>query len=513
MTRPVALIILDGFGIAPEGPGNAVRLADTPIFDDAWERYPHTTLTASGPGVGLPEGQMGNSEVGHLNLGAGRVVPQSLSFIQDRIDDGSFFDNRVLERVYRGARGAALHLMGLVSDGGVHSDLRHLFALLDLAQRTGTAPVYVHVFTDGRDTAPDSGRRFVRELQDHIDALGFDARIATVSGRYYAMDRDKRWDRTRRAYDAIVCGRAEHRAATAAEAIEDAYARGETDEFIAPTVIATQGEAPVAVNDGDSVVFFNFRADRARQMTYALLGEEAWDGFERCRRPDIAFASMMQYDKDLDAPFALALPPIDQCLAQVLSGAGLQQYHTAETEKYAHVTYFFNAKREEPYPGEERRLIASPKVATYDLKPEMSAPELTEATLERLEQHDDAFVLLNYANPDMVGHSGVLAAAVAACEAVDRGLGRLLEAILAKGGAAIVIADHGNAEKMLEDDGSPHTAHTTNPVPCVLATSDAELMACTLRDGGVLGDVAPTVLELLELPQPAAMTGKSLIVR
>ena len=505
--RPVALLILDGFGLAPAGPGNAVLLADTPTFDGIQRAYPHTQLTASGRAVGLPEGQMGNSEVGHLNLGAGRVVPQSLSYIQDRIDDGSFFDNTVLVDAVEASRGHALHLMGLVSDGGVHADLPHLFALLELASRRGAGKVYVHVFTDGRDTAPDGGRRYVAELERRIDALDVPAAIASVSGRYYAMDRDRRWERTQRAYDAVVCGRGEHTAASASEAVAEAYRRGETDEFIAPTVIVGDDGAPLGeIQDGDAVVFFNFRADRARQLSYALLAGPEWDEFERCRRPAIRYASLMQYDRELDAPFAFELPPIRHCLAEVISEAGLRQYHTAETEKYAHVTYFFNAKREEPFRGEERMLVPSPKVATYDLQPEMSAPELTDATVARLQSADDDFLLLNYANPDMVGHTGVLAAAVAACEAADRGLGRLLEALLAKGGAALILADHGNAEKMLEADGSPHTAHTTNPVPLVYIGRNARL-----EEGGALCDISPSLLKMMSLEPPTEMQGHALI--
>jgi 2,3-bisphosphoglycerate-independent phosphoglycerate mutase len=510
--RPVALFILDGFGLAPAGPGNAVALARTPTFDRIWQDYPHTQLTASGRGVGLPEGQMGNSEVGHLNLGGGRIVVQSLSFIQDRIDDGSFFENPVLTRAVDAAKGHALHLMGLVSDGGVHSDLRHVFALLDLAKRRGAGEIYVHVFTDGRDTPPDSGRRFVAQLEERMAQLGTRAAVASVSGRYYAMDRDKRWQRIGQAYDAVVCGRSEHTASSGSDAVAQAYERGETDEFILPTVVTGKEGRPVGpITDGDSVVFFNFRADRARQMTYALTGGDDWDRFERCRHPKIAYASMMQYDSELDLPFAFELPEFKHCLAEVVSEAGLRQYHTAETEKYAHVTYFFNAKREEPYPREDRMLVPSPKVATYDLKPEMSAYELTDATVQRLQEQDDDFILLNYANPDMVGHTGVLRAAVAACEAADQGLGRLLDALLAKGGAAIIIADHGNAEVMIEKDGSPHTAHTTNPVPCVLVSDDPTLRSAHLRSGGVLGDVAPTLLELLGVDQPEEMTGSSLL--
>jgi 2,3-bisphosphoglycerate-independent phosphoglycerate mutase len=511
MTRPVVLCVLDGFGLAEAGPGNAVALARTPVFDRLWERGPRTTLEASGTAVGLPDGQMGNSEVGHLNLGAGRVVMQSLTYVQSTIDDGSLFENEALVRACEVARaGAALHLLGLVSRGGVHSDLPHLLALLELARRQELRRVYLHAFTDGRDTAPDSGRGYLREVTDWIDLNESPARVASVTGRYWAMDRDNRWDRTRRAFEAIVCGRSEHRAGSADAAVAAAYERGETDEFIAPTVVVPEGAEPVTISDGDAVLFFNFRADRARQLTYALLGGSDWDRFERCRAPRVRFTSLMRYDRDLDAPFALAVPPLETPLGAVIADASLPQYRTAETEKYPHVTYFFNAAVETPYAAEERHLVPSPKVATYDQQPEMSAPELTEATVARLESHDDAFVLINYANPDMVGHTGVLKAAIEACEVVDAGLGRIVEAALARGGCVLVVADHGNAEVMIDHDGGPHTAHTTNPVPCLLVGGPEGVR---LRDGGVLGDVAPTVLELLGLEQPAVMTGRSLLQR
>ncbi len=512
MTRPVLLVVLDGFGLAEPGPANAVALARTPVFDRIWADGPHSTLEASGPAVGLPEGQMGNSEVGHLNLGAGRVVPQSLTFVQDRIDDGSLYTNPVLVELCdaASASGGTLHLMGLISDGGVHSDLTHLEALVELAHRRGLERVAIHAFMDGRDTAPDGGRRYLERLERTIAATGAGARVRTVIGRYWAMDRDRRWDRVKRAWDALVHGEGEHRAATAQAAIEAAYARGETDEFVAPTVVAAEGEAPTRVQDGDAVLFFNFRADRARQLAHAFRDAADWDGFDRGSVPDVRFASLMQLDAALDAPFALALPELKEPLAEVIARAGLTQHHTAETEKYPHVTYFFNAKNEELYPGETRYLEPSPKVPTYDLQPEMSAPALAAACAERLRAHDDAFVLINFANPDMVGHTGVLEAAVAACEAADAGLGVVLAALEARGGAAIVVADHGNAEQMRDADGGPHTAHTTNPVPCVLVGGPADVR---LRDGGVLGDVAPTVLDLLELDQPAVMTGRSLLVR
>ena len=507
MPTPVALIILDGFGLAPKGPGNAVDLANTPNFDTYWANYPHTQLQASGSAVGLPEGQMGNSEVGHMNIGAGRVVMQSLSYIQHQIDTGSFFNNDVLNNAFDNAQNA-VHLMGLVSDGGVHSDIKHLFALLELAKQKGK-PTFVHVFTDGRDTAPDSALGFVQALERKMTELGHGA-IASVSGRYFAMDRDNRWDRVKQAYDTVVCGQAEFSALSAEQAVRDAHARGETDEFVKPTVIVDANELPVGtIHDGDSVVFFNFRADRARQLTYALLGDSTWQAFERCKIVNVHYASLMEYDRELNTPYAFALPEIKECLAEVISEAGLPQYHTAETEKYPHVTFFFNAEREEPFKGEERKIVPSPQdVPTYDYKPEMSAAELTQATLKRLNEHDDAFILLNFANPDMVGHTGVIEAAIKACEAADKGLGALVNAVLAKDGAVIVIADHGNAEKMLTEDGKPHTAHTTNPVPCILISKQQGLK---LRDGGVLGDVAPTVLQLIGLKQPDAMTGTSLI--
>lgn len=512
MTRPVLLVVLDGFGLAESGPGNAVALAHTPVFDRIWATGPHTSLDASGPAVGLPAGQMGNSEVGHLNLGAGRVVPQSLSYVQDRIDDGRLFEEPVLTTLCDevAGDGRTLHLLGLVSDGGVHADLRHLVGLVELARRRGVARVAIHAFTDGRDTAPDGGRGYLAWLERAIADLGSPARIRTVIGRYYAMDRDRRWERTRLAWDAMVHGITEHRAADADAAIAAAYARGETDEFVAPTIVAGADEEAARIEDGDGVLMFNFRADRARQMAHAFLGGPDAVGFERGPVPAVRFASLMQVDATLDAPFALALPEIVEPLAEVVAGAGLTQHHAAETEKYPHVTYFFNAMNETPYPGETRHLVPSPKVATYDLQPEMSAPALAAACAQRLTEANDAFVLVNFANPDMVGHTGVLAAAVLACEAADAALGVVLDALAERGGAALVVADHGNAEQMLTEGGMPHTAHTTNPVPCVLVGGPP---ATGLRDGGVLGDVAPTVLDLIGLPQPAAMTGRSLLRR
>lgn len=502
----VMLVILDGWGLAPESEGNAVARASTPHMDSYWQRYPHTKLEASGEAVGLPKGQIGNSEVGHLNIGAGRIVKQSLPYIQAEIDSGAFFQNAVLTDLLKKSK--TLHLLGLLSDGGVHSDIQHLMALLELAAQR-QMKTYVHVFTDGRDVAPDSALGFVEQLEQHIHQLQnshhADIRIATVTGRYYAMDRDKRWQRIKSAYDAVVCGEAPYQAASAREAVQAAYARGETDEFIQATII---GEA-VSMQDDDGVFCYNFRADRVRQLSYALLGGEDWQEFSRCARPKIHYAAMMEYDEVLQQPFAFALPEISQPLAEVLATAGKQQYHTAETEKYPHVTYFFNAKVEEAFAGESRQIVPSPKVATYDLQPEMSAPELTAATLERIQQHDDDFLLINYANPDMVGHTGDVNAAIQACQAVDAGLGQLVEAMLAKDGVVMVIADHGNAEKMLTEQGKPHTAHTTNLVPCILISNDETLQL--QAETGILGDVAPTVLQLLGVAQPEVMTGRSLL--
>ena len=500
---PTMLVILDGFGIAPPGPGNAVTLANTPNFDRYCSTSPHTQLEASGKAVGLPEGQMGNSEVGHLNLGAGRVIRQSLTHIDHLVETGEFYTNPILLEMVEKARTGTLHIMGLVSRGGVHSDLNHLLALLELCRRQGLSKVAVHVFTDGRDTPPDSGLGYVRELQAGLAPY----RIATVSGRYYAMDRDRRWERVVVAYDALVSGRAPHKAEDALSAIQAAYARGETDEFILPTLIGSG--API--EDGDTIFHLNFRADRARELTYALLGGPDWKDFQRSKvLSGLHYYSMMQYGKDVPQPYAFELPPIQDCLAEVLSRAGKRQFHTAETEKYPHVTYFFNATLEAPFAQEDRAMVPSSKVATYDLKPEMSEPELAESTLQRIKEIDDDFILINFANPDMVGHTGIIPAAIAACEAADKGLGLVVDAVVAKGGCAIIIADHGNAEVMIDTDGGPHTAHTTNPVPCVMVGGPS---GWGLRDGGKLSNVAPTLLELMGLEIPAAMTEPSLIIK
>lgn len=509
--KPVALIILDGFGLAPDSESNAVSLAETPFFDKLWAHQPKTKLQASGKDVGLPEGQMGNSEVGHLNLGGGRVVMQSLSYINHLLETGDFFENQALAKVMDAVgEENSLHIMGLASRGRVHSDLDHLFALVDMAHKRGSKPVYLHLFTDGRDCAPDSGIDFVTEIVDFLADHPGGATVASVSGRYYAMDRDKRWDRVERAYNAILGGEAEFSHVSPTEAVEAAYQRGETDEFIKPTVITDEsGEPRGPITNGDGIIFFNFRADRGRELTYALMGDEKWDGFKRKRRASpLHYCSLTEYDEAWELPFAFCAPEVTQPLAEVLSKSGRTQYHTAETEKYPHVTYFFNAKIEEPFEGEVRHLVPSPKVATYDLQPEMSAAELARATAERIREGLDDFFLVNFANPDMVGHTGVVEAAVKACEASDRGLAQIAEALEEQGGCYLVVADHGNCEKMREDDGSPHTAHTTNLVPCVLG---GHHNIKSLRDGGRLADVAPTILELLGVEKPGVMTGRSLL--
>ena len=509
--KPLALIILDGFGLAPATDFNAVTLAKTPCFDQLWQKGPKTQLVASGKEVGLPEGQMGNSEVGHLNLGAGRVVMQSLSYINHLLETGEFFENEALRAVINSVgEDNSLHIMGLASRGCVHSDLQHLFALIQMARQLSRRPVFLHLFTDGRDVPPDSGLAYIQEVEDFLKSFDRGVAVASVSGRYYAMDRDNRWPRVEEAYNAIVEGTSDYVARSAVEAVRAGYARGETDEFIRPTVLVDRHGEPVGpMANGDGVIFFNYRADRGREMTYALMGDDAWNGFPRKRRlENLSYCSLTQYDEAWNLPFAFAAPEVTEPLAEVLAKHGLTQYHTAETEKYPHVTYFFNAKIEVPFEGEVRHLVPSPRVATYDLQPEMSAPELARATAARIASGLDDFILINFANPDMVGHTGVLSAAIAACEASDQGLGLITKALEERGGCYLVLADHGNAEVMKEADGSPHTAHTTNLVPCVLG---GHHRVKSLRDLGKLGDVAPTILDLLSIEIPAVMTGQSLI--
>ena len=497
----LALVILDGWGLAPPGPGNAVSLADTPVFDELWERYPHTTLSASGRDVGLPDGQMGNSEVGHLNLGAGAVVKQDLTRIDDAVADGSLFENEVLLAACEAARSSPrgrLHLLGLVSDGGVHSGWTHIEALIELAAQEGVPDVVVHAFTDGRDTLPSSAPGYVAELERWLRHAGH---VGTVAGRYYAMDRDRRWDRTKLAYDAIVHGDGP-REASAAHAVAVAHERGETDEFIVPTVI---GEYDGAA-DGDVAIHFNFRPDRARQLVMAL-AQPGFGEFDRGDAPELELTTLTEYHAEWPYPVAFAPQEPGTTLAEVLAGRGERQLHVAETEKYAHVTYFFNGGREDEWEGEERALVDSPRdVPTYDRKPRMSAAEAAGAFTDRWSADGYRFGIINFANPDMVGHTGSIPAATEAIAAVDACLGLVLAAVHESGGACIVTADHGNAEEMLEPDGSPNTAHSLNPVPFVVTVGGIEL-----ADGGVLADVAPTALALLGIEQPAEMTGRSLL--
>jgi 2,3-bisphosphoglycerate-independent phosphoglycerate mutase len=497
----VCLVVLDGWGLAPDGPGNAVSLADTPVFDHLWSSYPHTQLTACGEAVGLPAGQMGNSEVGHLNLGAGAIVPQDLARIDAAVEDGTLGENAVLRELLDGAE--RLHLIGLVSDGGVHSSDRHLKALIEIAAEAGVPEVVIHAFTDGRDTSPKGGAGFLAEVERWASEAG-NARVGSVIGRYFAMDRDGRWDRVQKAYDLLVRGRGEHAADSAEQAAKDAYERDETDEFISATTV---GE-PACIRPEDAVLGFNFRPDRMREITQALaddgFGEIDRDGGEVVSR----YATLAQYDEDWDYPVVFPPERPALTLAQVISDRGQTQLHVAETEKYPHVTYFFNGGEEHEHEGETFTLVPSPRdVPTYDHKPEMSAFEATDAFVAGWEGDDEpAFAIINFANADMVGHTGVIEAAVAAVEAVDECLGRVVEAVHASGGACVVTADHGNADEMLEEDGSPDTAHSLNPVPFVVTAG-----ADALDGEGILADVAPTVLALLGVEQPEEMTGRSLL--
>jgi 2,3-bisphosphoglycerate-independent phosphoglycerate mutase len=515
--RPVALIVLDGWGIYKDYPGNAVRLAKTPNADRWMREFPYTELAASGRDVGLPAGQMGNSEVGHLNLGAGFVVHQWITRLDQAIEDGSFFRNEALVGAVEHAKrhGGALHTLGLLGNGGVHASDNHLKAVLRLAHDRGLERVYVHAFTDGRDTPPESGLGFMRDLETYLADLGT-GRVATVSGRYYAMDRDRRWDRVAKAYDAIVLGEGKT-APSATAAIEASYKENVTDEFIVPTVVTEDGRPVATIGDNDAVIYTNFRNDRARQLTRALTDPD-FDGFRRAKVPrNLYFVSMVRYEDEFEERFGVhvAFPPRDvtEPIARVVAQHGLSQFHCAETEKYAHVTFFYNGGREDPFPKEDRTLVPSPKVPTYDLQPEMSAPQVADTVVAAVESGKYDFIVVNFANPDMVGHTGVLKAAIVAVETVDACAQRVLDALLARGGVAIVTADHGNAEVMIDEaTGGPHTAHTTNPVPLWLATPEGDpLRSAHLRSGGRLADVAPTLLALLGVPPDPSMTGKSLI--
>ncbi|WP_199246950.1 2,3-bisphosphoglycerate-independent phosphoglycerate mutase [[Phormidium] sp. ETS-05] len=508
---PVVLVILDGWGYRESTDGNAIAAAKTPVMDSLWAAYPRTLIHTSGKAVGLPAGQMGNSEVGHLNIGAGRVVKQELLRITDAVEDGSLQENPVLVNICQEvkSRNGKLHLMGLCSDGGVHSHLSHLIGLLELAKAQGIADVCIHAITDGRDTYPTDGVEALRKIEAAIARIGV-GRIVTVSGRYYAMDRDHRWDRVQLAYDVMTNdGPGDGRSAV--EVVQASYANDLTDEFVLPIRIA-----PGAVASGDGVIFFNFRPDRARQLCYAFVSPN-FTGFERELIQPLSFATFTQYDSEL--PVAVAFEPqnLSNILGEVVAKQGLRQLRTAETEKYAHVTYFFNGGLEEPLPGEDRELIPSPMVATYDRQPEMSAAAVTDVAISSIQKGIYSLIVMNYANPDMVGHTGNMEAAVKAIETVDRCLGKLLEAISKAGGTTIIIADHGNAEMMWDEQGNSWTAHTTNPVPFILVEGERRKIPgygtdVPLRSDGCLADIAPTILEILQIPQPPEMTGKSMIV-
>ncbi len=510
LKRPIVLTIMDGYGINESAYGNAIKAAKTPNMDKYIAKYPHTKIGASGLDVGLPDGQMGNSEVGHTNIGAGRIVYQDITRITKYIEDGVFFENKALINAIDNTvkNGTALHIMGLLSDGGVHSLNSHMYALLEMAKRRGAKDVYIHCFLDGRDVPPTSGAGFIEELEAKAKEIGV-GKIATVMGRYYAMDRDNRWERVKRAYDAMVNGVGE-KAADPAEAVRKSYetidenGKNITDEFVLPTVV----DGGASVKSGDSVIFYNFRPDRAREITRAFVDPD-FTGFERKALSPLCFVCFTVYDAAMPN-VEVAFPPennLDMNLGELLSKLGKKQLRIAETEKYPHVTFFFNGGTEAVYPGEERILVPSPKVATYDLQPEMSAYEVCDKVVDSIKSDKFDVIILNFANCDMVGHTGIFDAAVKAVETVDECVGRVVDATLAMGGAVIITADHGNADKMYEDDGSPFTAHTTNLVPFVVVGYD-----CKLREGGVLADIAPTILKIAGIEQPSQMTGKSIII-
>ncbi len=510
---PVMLIILDGWGYGELSDTNAIHVARTPNIDGLMEKYPFTTLTAHNGPVGLPEGQMGNSEVGHLNIGAGRIVYQDFTRINLAIESNAFYTNDILNKTYDDTlqRKASLHLLGLVSDGGVHSHIDHLVALIDLAARKGLHNVYVHAFMDGRDTPPKSGADHLRNLQNEIDRLGVGC-IATVIGRYYAMDRDNRWDRVHKAWQAMVEGKGISTSKNPAQAVLEAYERGDTDEFIKPIVFRKAwGENLTIINDNDTVLFFNFRADRARELTYAFTDED-FQSFSAVRKPVLGeYVTFTRYDKHFDFPVVFPPTSMTRILGEEISRHGMRQLRIAETEKYAHVTYFFNGGREEPFALEDRILVPSPKdVATYDMKPEMSAYKVTDELITRLENYDYSLVVLNFANGDMVGHTGIMDAAIKACEALDECIKRLVQKFTANGGIVIITADHGNAEIMLDPaNNGPFTAHSLNPVPFILIAN--QYLGSTLHKGGALMDIAPTILDIMGLPIPDEMGGKSLL--
>src|SRR5215813_5297454 len=508
MARPVMLIIRDGWGVNPSGKekrkenGDATLLASTPFHDKLYRDYPSSKLSASGSDVGLPEEQMGNSEVGHLNLGAGRIVYQDLTRINKAIEESELTRNQILKETFASARGHRLHLLGLVSDGGVHSHYSHMIGLANAAREASVTEIFVHAFTDGRDTSPTGGATYLKTCEKELEKSG--GRIVTVVGRYFAMDRDRRWDRTKKAWDAVVLGRGEICKSSPPTAVDQQYKNGKTDEFMPPLIFSyANGQR---VRDGDVVLFFNFRADRARQLSQAFLLKD-FDGFDREVWPRVHFVTLTQYDVTYSSPFIFEPEELASILGEIVSAAGKRQLRIAETEKYAHVTYFFNGGIEKPFPGEDRELIPSPKVATYDLKPEMSASEVTDELLPRLADYD--LIILNFANPDMVGHTGVVEAGVKAVETVDKCMARIIPKLLELDGKAIVTADHGNCEQMRNVDGSPNTAHTSNLVHFVYVARDAAKFRC---EDGILADVAPTLLFLLGLSQPKEMTGHNLLV-
>ncbi|WP_318507475.1 2,3-bisphosphoglycerate-independent phosphoglycerate mutase [Bacillus sp. T3] len=505
---PVALIILDGFGCRNENKGNAVAQANKPNFDRYWKNFPNQHLTASGEAVGLPEGQMGNSEVGHLNIGAGRIVYQSLTRVNVAIREGEFEKNETLVGAINHVKkeGTSLHLFGLLSDGGVHSHIQHMFALLRLAAAEGVEKVYVHAFLDGRDVGPQTAEGFIQETMDEMKRIGV-GEFATISGRYYSMDRDKRWERVEKSYRAMVYGEGPSYT-NPMDVVMDSYEKGIYDEFVLPSVITRESGEPVAtIGDNDAVIFYNFRPDRAIQISNTFTNKD-FRSFDRGpKHPEnLFFVCMTHFSETVDGYVAFKPTNLDNTLGEVLSQNNLQQLRIAETEKYPHVTFFMSGGREAEFPGEERILIASPKVATYDLKPEMSAYEVTDALVDAINKDKFDAIILNFANPDMVGHSGMLEPTIKAVETVDECLGRIVDLILEKGGTAIITADHGNADEVITLEGNPMTAHTTNPVPVIVTKAGVEL-----RDGGILGDLAPTMLDLLAIEKPAEMTGTSLI--
>ncbi|MFZ0590990.1 MAG: 2,3-bisphosphoglycerate-independent phosphoglycerate mutase [Bryobacteraceae bacterium] len=507
--RPLVLTILDGWGFSTATEGNAIAAARKPVYDELLRSYPNTLIHTSGPFVGLPDGQMGNSEVGHMNMGAGRVIYMDVTRIDLMISSGEFFSNPVLANAMQKAEGRRLHLMGLASDGGVHAQLTHLYALIEMARKHGLPNVFVHCFMDGRDAPPESGAGYVEQIEKKLRELGV-GKIASVSGRYYAMDRDKRWDRIERAFGAIVLGNG-HKATSAVEAVRQSYKRGITDEFIEPVTIVDARNEPVGlIREGDSVIMYNYRADRAREMTLALTDKKLEQPSRSLVPKDLTYTMMTQFDKTFALPYVLPPEHPDNILADVMARANWKNLRVAETEKYAHVTYFFNGGNEKPYAGEERELVPSPKVATYDLKPEMSATGITDKVVQAIERGGFDVVVMNFANADMVGHSGKIAPTVQACEAVDTGLGEIYKALKRAGGSWIVTADHGNAETMIDPiTKGPHTYHTTNPVPFIVMTEEK----MKLRPAGALKDVAPTLLGMLGIEKPKQMLGEDLRVK